>query len=397
MKILFISTSFPPAIDMHTNRNIFLVRALLERGHKVDVITCGTYSKGMSSFDDVLEKVNSYRTKYPLVHRYHNYVNKYCKNKMLKRIHNVLVNYYAIPDLYVGWESLVFKAIPTKNLSNYDMVITSSGSYTAHNIGRKWKKLTGVKWVAEYGDPWGLDAYGHVKKLNYKIEYPVITSCDGLVFTTQATIEAYKANYPSAVPYKLVPNGYDEILEDTPRRSDNKILFIYTGVAYKKDRDLSHFIKAIGDNNDATAELVGTLSPDFVALANEYANVNFRGRVNYADSFSMLSMSDVVVLIGNFGTLQVPGKTYAYLSSRKPLLYIQQQEASDPTFDLLKEFGGIVYCKNTECGLKNGVKQIIENFSQLKKQAEERCESEKMKQYKWTKVGKRFSDFIESI
>ena len=53
--------------------------------------------------------------------------------------HNVLVNYYAVPDLYVGWEALALKMIKTNCLTNYDAIITSSGSYTAHSIGKQWK------------------------------------------------------------------------------------------------------------------------------------------------------------------------------------------------------------------------------------------------------------------
>lgn len=395
MNILFVSTSFPPATDMHTNRNVYLVRSLLNRGHSVDIITCGDYTKGSSSFDDVLDRVNSYRTDYPFVHRYHNFINKKCKIKILKKIHNVIVNYYAIPDLYVGWESLVMKMINEKKLTNYDAIITSSGSYTAHNIGKRWKALTGKKWVAEYGDPWGLDAYGNIRKIYYKLEYPVISSCDGLVFTTQATIDAYKNNYPSEVPYMLVPNGYDKILEDIPS-DNNRVHFIYTGIAYKKDRDLSHFIKAVGENEKASAELVGTLSPDFIDMSQRYSNIECLGRVNYAKSLSLLSSSSVVVLIGNYGTLQVPGKTYAYLSCRKPLLYIQQQSESDPTYELLKQFEGIVFCKNTEESLREGVNEIIKNYTQLKCLAKQRCESDLMKQFTWDAIGAKFTVFVEN-
>ncbi len=397
MNILFVSTSFPPATDMHTNRNIYLVRSLLDKGHRVDILSCGPYSRGMSSFDDVLDRVNSYRTQYPSILRYHNFINKSCRIKAVKKIHNVLVNHYAIPDLYVGWTSLAMNFIKKNNLTSYDLIITSSGSYTAHNIGKKWKQLTGKKWVAEYGDPWGLDAYGNVKKLNYKIEYPIISSCDGLVFTTQATIDAYKKNYPSAVPYRLVPNGYDKVLDDEYRDGNNCIQFIYTGIAYKKDRDLSPFIKVIGENKKAAAELVGTLSQDFVNQAINYSNVNCRGRVNYATSLSLLCKSDVVVLIGNYGTLQVPGKTYAYLSVRKPLLYIQQQDVSDPTFQLLKNFEGIVFCRNTESSLRDAIKDIVDNYPQLKQLAEQRCKSTMLKKYEWSSIGANFTEFIEEV
>lgn len=397
MRILFVSTSFPPAVDMHTNRNVYLVRSLLEHGHSVDIMTCGEYKKGSSSFDSVLDKTISYRTKYPFVLRYHQFINKRCNFRFLKKIHNVLVNYYAVPDLYVGWEALALKMIKKNCLTNYDAIITSSGSYTAHSIGKQWKLLTGRKWIAEYGDPWGLDSYGNIRKLYYKLEYPIISSCDGLVFTTQATINAYRANYPSSVPYMLVPNGYDKVLEDSFRQKTDSIKFIYTGIAYKKDRDLTSFIKAIGENKKSTADLVGTLGQDFIDISKNYSNVKYWGRVNYNESLSMISMSDVVVLIGNYGTLQIPGKTYAYLSCRKPLLYIQQQSESDPTYQLLMKFEGVVFCRNTENDLSAAIEEIVNNYPQLKVKAEQRCESDLLKQFTWNAIGDTFTSFVENV
>ena len=56
MKVLFVSTSIPPETDMQTTRNIYLIDAFLKAGHSVDIITCGEYFKGQSSFDTILDQ-----------------------------------------------------------------------------------------------------------------------------------------------------------------------------------------------------------------------------------------------------------------------------------------------------------------------------------------------------
>lgn len=393
MKILFVSTSIPPETDMHTTRNMYLIDGLLRGGHTVDVLTCGDYSSKNSMFDKVLDRVNVYRTKYPIVMRWHKYVNNHCKYKPLLKIHNVLINYYAIPDMYAYWESCAMSFIESHKLYDYDVVVSSSGSYTAHYVGRKLKNKAQMCWIAEYGDPWGLDAFGNIKKMYYQLEKPLIKESDGLVFTTQATIDIYKEKYDCDVPYKLVTGGFKSIVQDLPEMS-NIPTFTYMGIAYKRDRNLSGLLDAIKKNTNARALLVGTISNDILQEYSNVKNIETRGRVLFEESLRIMASSSVMVIVGNYGVMQIPGKTYIYLSSMKPILYIQQQENNDPTLELLKKFKGVITCKNDEESIVKAVNFIIENYAFLKKEAVLRSESEMMRKYTWESLGNQFNDFV---
>lgn len=398
MRILFVSTSIPPATDMQTTRNIYLISSLLAKGHKVDILTCGGYKVEGHLFDNILSETVVYRTKEPWVLRWHKYISTHIKIKLLLKLHNVFINYYAIPDIYSGWGGIALKYIKENNLFDYDVIITSSGSYTAHEVGNKWKRISSKTWIAEYGDPWGLDKYGNINRLYYKLEKPLMSICDGFVFTTQSTIDAYKKHYNAGIPYALVPCGFGEPINDNKSLNlSNKLLFTYTGVAFKRDRNLSDFITSVKENRRISAMLVGTISDDVKAQCANLENITITGRVPYEKSLEIIGASDVLVHIGNLGTMQVPGKTYIYLSSKKPILYIQQQPNNDPTLDVLKQFEGVVSCKNNLDEITNAISYIQLNYSELKSKAEKRFNSDLLKSYSWTRLGNIFEEFVTKI
>ena len=102
----------------------------------------------------------------------------------------------------------------------------------------------------------------------------------------------------------------------------------------------------------------------------------------------------MLVHIGNFGTLQVPGKTYIYLSSQKPILYIRQQKENDPTYEVLSKFGGVVAVDNDIDEIRKGLEYVADNFADIKRKAVERSYSSEIKQYCWSELGDRFTDFV---
>lgn len=394
MKLLFVSTSIPPATDMQTTRNIYLIKTLIEKGNEVEILTCkadGTIDK---EFEKILVQTRVFSTLKPYMLQFHERINMSQIPSAIKKIYNVFINYIAIPDLYKGWEKIAIDFIKQKKMYDYDAIVTSSGSYTAHIVGEKWKRFTNKKWIAEYGDPWGLDKYGNKRIINMAIENKIISSVDGLVFTTQPTINAYEKHYSHKVNYCLVPCGFSNVIEDNQGVTE-KISFIYTGIAYKRDRDLTSFIRVIGNKSeDVDFTLIGTLSGSFISESYKYENVLCKGRVSYNKSLEIISKSDVLVHIGNFGTLQVPGKTYIYLASKKPILYIKQEKKCDPTEQVLKEFPGVVIAENNEKDLERAVSYIILNYKELKHNSEIRCESEQLKKYDWNNLGLIFSDFV---
>lgn len=396
MEVLFISTSIPPCMDMQTTRNMYLINSLLNRGYQIDILTCGEYYEGQSSFDSILNRTTIIRTNLPNLYRWHFLAQKIFNHTPLLKIHNVLINYYAKPDLYANWDKLAYKEITKNEMKKYDIIISSSGSYTAHVLGAMLKKKFGIKWVADYGDPWGINAYGEINKKYYKNEQQILKYSDGLIFTTQPTIDAYNHYYDNQIRHCLVQCGYEKIIEDNECTHNDSMTFVYTGIAYSRSRNLSVILDVISSNVDIKFKIVGTYSQSLKNGMKGHKNIIFKGRVTYAKSLEILSRADVLVHIGNFGTMQVPGKTYIYLSSKKPILYIQQEKNNDPTLNILSEFGGIILCVNTKESIEMAIRYIMDNYKDLKNQSEKRALSHEIEKYRWDNLGDKFCGFIDS-
>lgn len=396
MKLLFVSTSIPPATDMQTTRNIYLLKALLKQHIDVDILTTNEKGKVDGEFAEVLNNCQVYRTELPSGYLRHQRINEKCRIEPFKKIHNVLANYYLVPDVYMGWNKIGFEYIKNNKLFDYDAIITSSGSYTAHIIGSEWQQFTKNCWIADYGDPWGLDAYGHIVNKKYQEELKILKHCTGLVFTTQATINSYSENYRLNIPFELVQCGYSSLISDSAsyKKDFGRCKFLYTGIAYRRARNLGNLIEVIGNyKQKANLTLIGTISDEFKRKSDTLDNVNVKGRVPYNESLQKISESDVLVHIGNFGTLQVPGKTYIYLASEKPILYIKQQKTSDPTEEVLSKFEGVVITENTTEAITVAIEKIINNFEKYKNQSIKRSKSEELSQYNWNKLGDKFASF----
>lgn len=403
MKILFVSTSIPPYPDMQSIRNIFLVKGLEKRGHSIDIIT----AEFPWASDDLVNKLSEdthvyYTGTAPFV-KFSKYLQANKKLSIANRIFNVLVHYVAIPDMHMFWNLIAKKEIQTllKQKQKYDLVITSSGSYTAHFVGHWLKKHKNIDWIAEYGDPWGLDSYGKIKTFNYKIEKRILKLCKGLIFTTQTTIDAYVKQLSDEKFYHLAPCGYDDFIHDysqNARENNEDIIIGYIGVAYASSRNLMPAIESIIKTDGLKMKIVGSYSKKYKNTIDGLSNekVRFMGRVSYDDSLMHISKMDALLHIGNKGTMQVPGKTYIYLSSEKPIVYIKQQVEGDPTYDVLKNFSGVLFCNNDIEEICNVLKELKDNFDYYKRKSKERLLDPRIKKYHWGNIGDNFADFIES-
>jgi glycosyltransferase involved in cell wall biosynthesis len=397
MHVIFVSTSIPPYPDMQAIRNVYLIKGLIRKNIKVTVIT-SEYKWANDPLEKELEdKVDIIRTKPPMYIQIGKKLNQ-GKSKLAAKVFNVLIHYIVFPDMHMFWNYSAVKEINkiiNKGIK-VDGIVTSSGSYTAHLVGTTISKRYNIPWIAEYGDPWGIDRDGNKKKINFWIERNILKNNNGIVLTTPETIENYQSITDNKYSYSLVPCGYESIIEDT--YEDKKGIDIYyTGVAYASSRNLSNVIESVGQlNENIRFNIVGGYSEKYKTEADRLAfgKVTFTGRVSYQESIKMISKADILVHIGNKGTMQVPGKTYIYLSSQKPIIYISQGNGHDPTYEVMKKFPGVVFCDNDTENIMQAIKEIYYDYNNYKKLSTERTSMKELSQYSWDKVSDDFADFI---
>ena len=120
-----------------------------------------------------------------------------------------------IPDARKFWIAPSVKLL-TKFLKEnpVDVVITTGPPHSAHLIGLGLKRMNGVKWLADFRDPWtNIDYYNDLKltkradRKHHKLEKEVLEQADGITVISLGM----KREFEQIVPrdYHVIPNGYD--------------------------------------------------------------------------------------------------------------------------------------------------------------------------------------------
>jgi glycosyltransferase involved in cell wall biosynthesis len=413
MKILFISSSVPPFPESQSIRNYFFVLELLKRGHEV-VLIHPYFGKKDKTLCIEHQHLSRMETELPKLAKVAARITS--KNIFLGRVINLLINAFIPPDPLHGWDSVVIERLKDYPMESVDVIISSSGSYTAHIAASVLKSNSPkLKWLADYGDPWLLcptwpgNSWIH-NKVNGKNERKALALADRVIWTTEETKKAYESAYPYYKDkFVTIPCGYNPIeknsIDIVNNSKDQQFFFSYIGTAYKMTRNIQPVIEAIismNGSNDIDKgrafifKAVGPVSNKFVKNIpdHEKENIHFTGHVNYATSCVEISEKvDVLVFIGNRGGLQIPAKLYQYLHANKPILFCTQDE-SDPAYLLAKTYSGIVYSDNNIESLRQACVELVNNYDKYVIEASGRVSSESLKSYSWVNLAIKFAEQI---
>ncbi len=246
------------------------------------------------------------------------------------------------PDPRKGWKKFaVARALELIKSENIETVITTGPPHSTHLIGLELKMQPGLKWLADFRDPW-TDIYYYndfyplaiTRSLETAMEMKVLRNAD-LITTASpgfAKLLAEKLKDDS----KLLPvtNGYDgdDIEVEKSATPSNKIVITYTGTVTIK-YPLQTLIDAISQlevdhQKNITLNVVGKLDEGCEALLKSdslCAQVNMPGYVSHSEVMGYLNSSTHVLLLipmlkGNEGI--IPAKLFEYIGSGKSIIGI---------------------------------------------------------------------------
>lgn len=325
----------------------------------------------------------------------------------------------ASPDVRAGWEKQVI-GLCTRLPAHLkpDVIITQSGSYTAHIAGRYLAQQFSVPWIADLGDPLSLvdpDSWTYVirAKRNRQLELHTIPDASGVVFTTEETLAAYRTWIGARLPQAIVLPCYGYCAADFPvadlktRQADSRIALSHIGTAHRGNRNLIPTIQSLNAleqtgtlSRDFTLNIIGTHSQAFEAEAQRLGlrSAHFSGRVSYRESVDWINRSNILLIMGNAGSLQIPGKVYPYLGSGRPILYIGQlPQEQDPAARLLAQFPGVLFAQNALDSIEFAIKQIDSHYEKLCQEAVQRLSMPALHRYESSVVSDQFAEFVKKI
>jgi glycosyltransferase involved in cell wall biosynthesis len=267
-----------------------------------------------------------------------------------------------------------------------DCIMTSSPPHSSHMIGLIASKLTHVKWVADFRDPW-IELLPHTTpllrtKLTDKIaqwmEQQVIQNADTIMFTTDEHRKVVMERFPRepAEKFLYIPNGIDtEIYKSkNPSERYDKYTISYLGTFYL-ERSPEPLFKAIyklissgmidssqininlfGNcgllNGNPTSSMIHAYGLDSIVKVSE--------PVPLSEARLIMQRSHLLLLLATpLQHINIPAKIYDYFASGTNILAITEPGA---TSALIKNTNsGISFSPTDVDGIANYVFMQMRN------------------------------------
>ena len=252
---------------------------------------------------------------------------------------------FFIPDARKNWvkPSVEF-------LSNYikehqiETIITTGPPHSLHLIGLQLKASLGVKWFADFRDPWTTIGYHKDLKLtesskakHLSLEQKVLNTADQIIVTSNHTKNEFQTK--TKQPITVITNGYDSHNVRVEGK-DEKFTLSHIGSLLSERNPvvlwetLSELIK----ENKAFSEvfrlqLVGVVSNDVIESIHKNGLKNYVDVVGYVShddalKFQMKSQLLLLIEIDSEDTKAIiAGKVFEYLISETPILAMGPKDA----------------------------------------------------------------------
>jgi glycosyltransferase involved in cell wall biosynthesis len=269
-------------------------------------------------------------------------------------------NAVAIPDEALAW-SMWASAMAARRLvtERFDLLLTASFPYSCHLAGLWLRRAFGVRWLADFADPWALQPIrgqdrGVRRYADLWLEAEVVRRADGVSVVSPGMLTMYRTRYAEAAQkLALIRNSFE--ISPRPARPPNRagpftILFVGTFdhrlspatplceavlrlLAQAPELADRLRVRVLGgadlETRDLLARRLGT------AVRERFS---FEGYATHRAAQAAMHAADVVVLSVAPGAYwHLTAKIYEYLGSGTPILAAVPDGDSH---DLLTACGG---------------------------------------------------------
>ena len=245
---------------------------------------------------------------------------------------------FFIPDARIGWvkPSVSFLLDYIKK-EGIETIITTGPPHSVHLIGLQIKQKLGVKWLADFRDPWTTIGYHKqlrltsASKAKHKLlEKEVLNASDQIIVTSFVTKKEFQGFTNKSI--EVITNGYDD--EATVEfQMDTKFTLSHIGSLLSKRnpeilwRVLSELVR---DNEsfskDFQLNFIGAISEKVLKSIKKYNLSNYINEVGYVshqEAIIYQKKSQVLLLIeidSEDTKCIIPGKLFEYMISNRPIV-----------------------------------------------------------------------------
>lgn len=293
-----------------------------------------------------------------------------------------------------------------------DAVITTGPPHSLHLIGLRLKKKIGIKWIADFRDPWSkwelldtLNMTPIARKLQRKAEYQVLKNADSTI-TISPT---FKNDFESILNrnVNVITNGFDpdDFLHTEESKFGDKFRISHVGTIDDL-RDPRPFLEAIRLLVQEDKDLMDNIEIIFVGvvsnrLVSEVNNdgilskiVIFREYIPHKEVFKLYKQSFVLLLVlANSKNAEgnIPGKLFEYMASGNLILGLGKPDGDSAK--IVNDAGVGAVCL-PEDGVK--IKEMVYLYYNKWKKNEDNV-SRNIEAYTRKSLTKKLADVLQDI
>jgi glycosyl transferase family 4 len=277
-----------------------------------------------------------------------------------------------IPDPSFEWILPgVWMGLRVLGRQRFDLIVSSGAPFSSHVVAHQLRRWSRLPWVADFSDPFADNPFVQRPtwrlRLDQALEAAWFRALDGVIVPVPEMKALFLGQHPAMGPESIhvIPYGFDEALYATARPHPFAgFTLVHTGTFYPGLRDPSPFIHALAAVRDLPLRVVhaGILQPEWVGLLD---------RLGIADRFEVLGLlpreevgslqlgGSCLLLIGNRGGLQLPGKLLDYLGAQRPILALEN-DAHDIAARMVRDLGAGLVVANETDAIARGLRQVFD-------------------------------------
>ena len=306
-------------------------------------------------------------------------------NSILSKIAVWVRGNYFIPDSRLFWVrpsvNYLTKYLKTNKV---DVIITTGPPHSMHLIGLELKQRLGIKWLADFRDPWSnwdvldqLKLSDKSRNTHRKLESKVLFEADQIITVSPSLKNSLLELGANKV--EVITNGYDLDSLELETNKPDKFRIAYAGLLTRgrNPKMLWEALNEVASENpefkrDLEINLAGTIEADVIKSIESCSDISDvlcnNGYKSHTEVINVYKKSAVLLLvISNTDNASwiLPGKMFEYMALKKPIISVGRVKSDasdilmdagyDPCFDYddkegMKAFFVSAYLKYTENG-----------------------------------------------
>ncbi|MBN1143635.1 MAG: glycosyltransferase family 4 protein [Bacteroidales bacterium] len=316
-----------------------------------------------------------------------------------------------IPDPRMLWITPSVKYL-AKYLAKHpaNLIISTGPPHSMHLIGRRLKNKTGIKWVADFRDPWtNIDFYQELMLARWadrrhrKLEQRVLNEADHIITVSPGMTSEFRLKGAGHVT--TLTNGFDELPAEASKPDNAKFSITHLG-SLPKSRNPENLWRALSElirrhEPFATAleiKLIGKCDAAVDDSLQRYELQQYVTRtafVPHLETTAILCNSSVLLLsINNTPNAKgiLTNKFFEYLSARRPVIAIGPPDGDAATI-LRETSAGKIFGYNEVEPLKAYILELFNLYSHNKLF----INSDGIEQYSRQNLSKQLSELLNRI